>query len=50
MIGHGYTRNTHDNYVYHHKLQNGSPFIYYSYVDDMLIAAKDIIEIKKLKA
>ena len=49
MIGHGYSRNEYDNCVYHRKLSAGSLVYLLLYVDDMLIAAKNLVEINKLK-
>ena len=49
MQSHCYSRSDYDCYVYHRKLLGGS-FIYLLLcVDDMLIAAKSMVEIKKLK-
>ena len=49
MIEHGYSRSKYDSCVYHQKLNVGS-FVYLLYVDDMLIAAKEMSEVDKLKA
>jgi hypothetical protein len=49
MIGHGYSRSEYDNCVYHRKLSDGSLVYLLLYVDDMLIAAKNLVEINKLK-
>lgn len=45
-----YCRSTFDNYVYHRKLSDGSFVDLLLYIDDMLVAAKNISEINKLKA
>lgn len=50
MVGNGYCRSGYDNCVYHKKLPNGSFIYLLLYVDDMLIAAKDMFEINRLKA
>ena len=50
MIEHDYSRSKYDSCVYHQKL-NDDFFIYLLlYVDDMLIAAKNMSEVGKLKA
>jgi len=49
-IEHGYSGSKYDSRVYHRKLNDGS-FVYLPlYIDDMLIAAKDISKVDKLKA
>ncbi|KAL5757095.1 hypothetical protein ACOSQ2_021841 [Xanthoceras sorbifolium] len=50
MIGHGYSRSQYDSCVYFRKLKDGSFVYLLLYVDDMLIAAKDIFELNKLKS
>jgi len=45
-----YTRSHYDHCVYHKKLSGGTYVYLLIYVDDMLIASSDIIEIRKLKA
>ena len=50
MIEHGYSRSKYDSCVYHRKLNDGSFVYLLLYVDDMLIAAKYISEVDKLKA
>jgi hypothetical protein len=50
MIGHGYTRSSYDSCVYYRQLVDGSFFYLLLYVDDMLIAAKSMLEIKRLKS
>ena len=49
MIGHGYSRSDYDSCVYHRKLSDGSFVYLLLYVDDMLIAAKNLVEVNKLK-
>ena len=50
MNEHAYSRSKYDSCIYHRKL-NDSSFVYlFLYVDDMLIAAKDMSEVDKLKA
>lgn len=50
MVGNGYCRSKFDNCVYHMKLSNGSFVYLLLYVDDMLVVAKNMFEINKLKA
>ena len=50
MIEHGYSRSKYDSCVYYRKLTDGSFVNLLLYVDDMLIAAKDMPEVDKLKA
>jgi len=50
MIGHGYSRSSYYTCVYHRKPSDGSFIYLLLYVDDMLIAAKDMVEIDRLKA
>ena len=50
MTGHGYSRSKYDSCMYFRKLVNGSFIYLLLYVDDMLIAFSDIVEINKLKA
>ena len=50
MIKHAYFRSKYDNCVYHRKLNNSSFVYLLLYVDDMLITAKDMSEVDKLKA
>lgn len=50
MIQHGYTRCDYDACVYHRKLSDGSHIYLLLYVDDMLIASKNMSEINKLKS
>ncbi|KAL5858125.1 hypothetical protein ACOSQ3_005583 [Xanthoceras sorbifolium] len=50
MIGHGYSRSQYDSCVYFRKLKDGSFVYLLLYVDDMLIAAKDMFELNKLKS
>ena len=49
MLGHGYTRSMYDSCVYFRKLTDGSFIYLLLYVDDMLIAAKNLSEIHILK-
>ena len=49
MIGHGYSRSEYDNCVYHRKLSDGSFVYLLLYVDDMLIAVNNLVEINRLK-
>jgi hypothetical protein len=50
MIRHGYTRSSYDSCVYYRQLADGSFVYLLLYVDDMLIAAKSMLEIKRLKS
>ncbi|XP_077221004.1 uncharacterized protein LOC143854779 [Tasmannia lanceolata] len=50
MIGQGFHKSEYDSCVYFKNLGNGSIIILILYVDDMLIAAKSMLEINKLKA
>ncbi|OMO73383.1 Integrase, catalytic core [Corchorus capsularis] len=50
MVSHDFARNQYDNCVYSKKLSDGSYIYLLLYVDDMLIAAKDLAEINSLKA
>nr|GEY36772.1 retrovirus-related Pol polyprotein from transposon TNT 1-94 [Tanacetum cinerariifolium] len=49
MVKHGFSRSAYDCCVYHKKAPSGSLIYLLFYVDDMLVAAKDIEEDKKLK-
>uniref|UniRef100_A0A2N9GV50 Reverse transcriptase Ty1/copia-type domain-containing protein n=1 Tax=Fagus sylvatica TaxID=28930 RepID=A0A2N9GV50_FAGSY len=49
MIGHGYSRSEYDNCVYHRKLLDGSFVYLLLYVDDMLIAVNNLVEINRFK-
>jgi hypothetical protein len=49
MIEHGHSRSEYNNCMYHRKLSNGSLVYLLLYVDDMLIAAKNLVEINRLK-
>ena len=49
IIGNGYHRSEYDNYVYHKELFDGSFIYLLLYVDDMLIAYKNMFEINNLK-
>jgi hypothetical protein len=50
MVGHGYTRSNHDSCVYYMQLSDGSFVYLLLYVDDMLITAKNMLEIKRFKS
>lgn len=50
MLRQKYTRSKYDHCVYLRKLQDGSFIYLLLYVDDMLIASKNKVEIEKLKA
>jgi len=50
MIEHDYSRSKYDGCVYYQKLNNGSFVYLLLYIDDMLIAVKDMSEVDKLKA
>ena len=50
MIEHGYSRSKYDSCVYHRKLNDGSFIYLLLYVGDMLIAAKEMSKVDKLKA
>ena len=49
MIGNGYHRSEYDNCIYHKKLFGGSFIYLLLYVDDMLIACKNMFEMNRLK-
>ena len=49
MIRIGYKRSEYDCYVYVKSLGDGSSLFLLLYVDDMMIAAKSMSEVKKLK-
>ncbi|GJR53654.1 transposable element [Tanacetum coccineum] len=50
MISKGYSRSNYDSCVYHKKFPDGSYVYLLLYVDDMLIASKNMSEIDQLKA
>jgi hypothetical protein len=50
MVGHGYKRSSYDSYVYYRQLVDNSFVYLLLYVDDMLIAANSMLEIKRLKS
>jgi len=50
MIEHGYSKSKCDSCVYHRKLNDDSFVHLLLYVDDMLIAVKNMSEVDKLKA
>ena len=47
MIEYGYSRSKYDSCVYHWKLNDGSLVYLLLYVDDILIAVKDMSEVDK---
>ncbi|GJX80864.1 retrovirus-related pol polyprotein from transposon TNT 1-94 [Tanacetum coccineum] len=49
MVKHGFSRSAYDCCVYHKKEAYGSLIYLLLYVDDMLVAAKDMEELNKLK-
>ena len=49
MLSIGYLRSAYDACVYYQKLADGSFIYLLLYVDDMLVASRDIAEINKLK-
>ena len=49
MVCHNYTRSEYDHCVYFKKLNNGIFIILVLYVDDILLARKNIIEMNRLK-
>ncbi|GJY83827.1 putative polyprotein [Tanacetum coccineum] len=49
MVNQGFSRSVYDCCVYHKKASSGSLIYLLLYVDDMLVAAKDMEEVKKLK-
>ncbi|GJS05372.1 transposable element [Tanacetum coccineum] len=49
MVKHGFSRSAYDCCVYHKKAPSGSLIYLLLYVDDMLVATKDMEEVKKLK-
>lgn len=49
MVGQGYIRSQYDNCVYFHQSSNGSFIYLLLYMDDMLIASKNMSLISKLK-
>jgi hypothetical protein len=49
MVGHGYTRISHDSCMYYMQLSDGSFVYLLLYMNDMLIATKSMLEIKRLK-
>ena len=49
MIKHGYSRSKYDSCVYHRKLHDGSFVYLLLYIDDMLIAVKNISEVVSWK-
>ena len=49
MLKIGYTRCQYDCCVYYHVFEDGKVILLLLYVDDMLIACKDVLKIQKLK-
>lgn len=49
MINNGFARSLYDSCVYFQKLSNGSFIYLLLYVDDMLIAAKDMSDVCRVK-
>ncbi|GKC75234.1 retrotransposon protein, putative, ty1-copia subclass, partial [Tanacetum coccineum] len=49
MVKHGFSRSANDFCVYHKRASSGSLIYLLLYVDDMLVAAKDIDEVNMLK-
>ena len=49
MLGHGFSRSDYDSCVYMKKVSDGSLVYLLLYVDDMLVVAKDMFEVKKVK-
>ncbi|GJT44656.1 retrotransposon protein, putative, ty1-copia subclass [Tanacetum coccineum] len=49
MVKHGFSRSAYDCCIYHKKAPSGSLIYLLLYVDDMLVVAKDMKEVKKLK-
>ena len=50
MINHGFDRSPYDSCVYHQQLSDGSYYYLLLYMDDIMIAARDMKVIQKLKA
>ncbi|KAL9261973.1 Retrovirus-related Pol polyprotein from transposon TNT 1-94-like protein [Drosera capensis] len=49
MLNHGYSRSAYDSCVYYRRLHDGSFIYLLLYVDDMLIAAKNLSQVQELK-
>ncbi|KAL9258782.1 Retrovirus-related Pol polyprotein from transposon TNT 1-94-like protein [Drosera capensis] len=49
MMKHGFNKSPYDYCIYHKKVSHGSLMYLLLYVDDMLIATRDMVEIMKLK-
>ena len=49
MIENGFSRSEYDTCVYVREASDGSLLYLFLYVDDMLVIAKDIFEVKKVK-
>jgi hypothetical protein len=50
MVSQNFTRSEYDHCVYFKTLENGIFIILVLYVEDMLVASKNMVEINKLKA
>jgi hypothetical protein len=50
MIGKKYTKSQFDHCVYFHRFSDGSYIYLLLYVDDMLVACKNKVEINRLKS
>ena len=50
MVSQNFTRIEYDHHVYFKSLKNGIFIILVLYVDDMLVASKNIVKISRLKA
>ena len=49
MLSHDFTRSSYDSCVYHKKLDDGSMIYLILYVDDMLVACRDLFKVENLK-
>ena len=49
MLSHDFTRSSYDSCVYFKKLDGGSSIYLILYVDDMLVACRDLFEVENLK-
>jgi hypothetical protein len=50
MVSHGYSKSSYDSCIYCKQLSNGSFIYLLLYVDDMITAAKSMLEIKRLQS